>query len=215
MPSALDTFRAQREAADSVYDRVAEVSALLRTVRQQADALGHDEVLMLVLQQEQAWLEHAQRTISELRAWREQEARRFWPAVFKRWMLALLFALGSITAAGAAYGRVARPYADELATLRSRAAFGNLVEDRLLAMTPGERRVRQIDPVKANGRALTTMPYAQWRRAPFSNRMRGSCPVLRASTRIRTCPIGPPKDRRVITTSRSVFSTALSRRGTP
>ena len=81
MPSALDTFRAQREAADGVYGRLQEVSELLKQVRQQVDVLAHNEELRAVLQGEQSWLERAERTVAEVRAWRELEARGFWPGV--------------------------------------------------------------------------------------------------------------------------------------
>src|SRR5438105_4626490 len=101
MSSALDTFRAQREAVDSVYGRLQEVCDLLRQVRQQVDGLADDDELRAVLQREQSWLAQAQRTVEEVRRWRELEARRFWPGVWRRWMIALFFALASAAAAGA------------------------------------------------------------------------------------------------------------------
>jgi len=58
----------------------------------------------------------------------------------RRWALALGFALISAAAAGASYAWVSRPYDAELAALRSRAEFTELVERRVLAMTPAERR---------------------------------------------------------------------------
>lgn len=93
MPTALDTFRAQREAADGVYARLTEVSQLLHHLRGQADALARNDELRAVLQREQSWLDQAQRTIGEARRWRELEMRRFWPGVWRRWALALVFAL--------------------------------------------------------------------------------------------------------------------------
>jgi hypothetical protein len=66
--------------------------------------------------------------------------QRFWPGVWRRWVLALVFALASAAAAGAGYAWVTNPYASELATLRSRAEFASFVEHRVLMMTPAERR---------------------------------------------------------------------------
>ena len=140
MPTALDTFRAQREAADGVYERLTEVSQLLHQLRGQADALAYNDELHAVLQQEQRWLDQAKRTIEEARRWRQQEMQRFWPGVWRRWVLALVFALASAAAAGAGYAWVTNPYASELATLRSRAEFASFVEHRVLMMTPAERR---------------------------------------------------------------------------
>ena len=70
MPTALDTFRAQREAADGVYARLTEVSQLLHQLRGQADALARNDELLAVLQREQTWLDQAQHTIEEARRWR-------------------------------------------------------------------------------------------------------------------------------------------------
>jgi len=127
-------------AADGVYARLTEVSQLLHDLRGQADALVHNDELQAVLQRERSWLDQAQRTMEEARRWRELEMRRFWPGVWRRWALALVFALASAAAAGAGYAWVTSPYAGELATLRSRAEFDSFVEHRLLTMTAVERR---------------------------------------------------------------------------
>jgi hypothetical protein len=140
MPSALDTFRAQQEAADGVRARLTEISDLLSHLRKQVGALAVNDELRAILQQEQSWLERAQRTVAEVRAWREQEMFRFWPGVFRRWTLALSFALASAWAAGAGYAWVTQPYGAELAALRSRVEFGDLIEHRILTMTAVERR---------------------------------------------------------------------------
>jgi hypothetical protein len=65
---------------------------------------------------------------------------RFWPGVIRRWVVALVFALGSAAAAGAGYAWWMKPYAAELADLRSRVEFARFVEHRVLTMTPTERR---------------------------------------------------------------------------
>lgn len=140
MASAIDVFREQREAADQVQERLTEVSQLLGQLRQQANALAMNEELRKVLREEQDWLERAQRAVSEVRSFREEEMHRFWPGVVARWALAVVFALAAAAAAGAGYARVTEPYAAELAALRSRAGFADFVEHRVLTMTPAERR---------------------------------------------------------------------------
>ena len=77
---------------------------------------------------------------AEVRAWREREARQFLRSVARRWALALVFALRSAWIAGAGYAYGAKPYQDELGVLRARAAFMESIEDRVITMTPAERR---------------------------------------------------------------------------
>jgi len=96
--------------------------------------------LRALLQREEAWLAEASRTVSEVRARREHERRRFWPSVVWRWALALMFALVAVWIAGAGYAYVAKPHEDELRELRARAAFVESIEDRVITMTPAERR---------------------------------------------------------------------------
>jgi hypothetical protein len=117
-----------------------EVSALLGPVRQQVNALALNEALRTVLREEQDWLTRAQLAVSEVRSFREQEMLRFWPGVLRRWAVALVFALASAAGAGASYAWWTKPYAEELAVLRSRVAFADYVEQRVLRMTPAERR---------------------------------------------------------------------------
>jgi hypothetical protein len=93
-----------------------------------------------VVRQEQDWLTRAQLAVSEVRSFREQDMLRFWPGVMRRWTIALIFALASAAVSGAGYGWWTKPYADELATLRSRVEFATVVEHRVLTMTPAERR---------------------------------------------------------------------------
>lgn len=143
MASAIDVFREQREAADQVHERLAEISQLVGQLRQQVSALAMNEELRKVLREEQDWLRTAQLAVSEVRSFREEEMTRFWPGVLGRWTLALVFALASAAAAGASYARGTKPYAAELDSLRSRVAFADFVEHRMLTMTPAERR--QLD----------------------------------------------------------------------
>lgn len=140
MPSAIDVLREQREAAEQLHARVREISALLDQVRQQVNALALNDDLRSMLRQEQDWLTRAQLAVSEVRSFREQDMLRFWPGVIRRWAVALLLALISAAAAGAGYAWWTKPYAAELADLRSRVEFARFVEHRVLTMTPTERR---------------------------------------------------------------------------
>ena len=140
MPNALDTFRAQREAADQVHARLTEVAVLLDHLRTQVEAVAGNAELRAVLRDEQAWLARTQDVLANVRRFREQETSRFWPAVWRRWVLALVFALASVAAAGGGYAWVTRPYAAELEALRSRAEFAELITGRMMTMNPAERR---------------------------------------------------------------------------
>jgi hypothetical protein len=92
------------------------------------------------LRDEERWLESARRTIAEVRALREDEVRRFWPAVWRRWVAAMVFALLSLVGFGAGYVWAARPHEAELAALRLRVELLDLVASRVMKMSPAERR---------------------------------------------------------------------------
>ena len=111
MESALDTFRAQREAADQVHARLTEVAQLIEQLTKEVDAVTGNTELRAVLRDERDWLSQAQQLLAEVRHFREQERLRFWPGVWRRWALAATFALASAAAAGAGYAWVAQFYA--------------------------------------------------------------------------------------------------------
>lgn len=140
MYSALEAFRAQKEAVEQVHTRLTEVSDLLRAIQGQVEAIAANPTLRGLVSDEQSLLEQTQRTLSEVRAFREEERRRFWPGVWRRWALALVLALASTAACGAGYVWAAHPYQTELATLRARVELLDLVAQRVLKMTPTERR---------------------------------------------------------------------------
>jgi hypothetical protein len=141
--NALDLFRAQQAAAEQVLARLNDVAGLLTRLNDQATQLAHDGELRQLLHEERTWLDTAHRLVNETRRWREEEARRYWPGLLYRWLAASLFALASAYVAAVGYARVTKPLAEELETLRPRAEFGQLVADRMSAMTPAERR--QLD----------------------------------------------------------------------
>jgi len=140
MTSTVGAFREQREAVEQVHARLTEVAELLRRLRDQAELLAGDKELRAVLQQEESWLYRLDRTMTEVRAWRQEEARRFWPGVIRRWALALVFAVVSCGAAGAGYARITQPYIAELAALHSGTQFAAAIAERIMTMTPAERR---------------------------------------------------------------------------
>jgi len=152
MPSAIDVFREQREAADQVHARLADIATLLGQVRQQVNGLALNQDLRAVLKQEESWLVRAQLAVFEVRSFREQDMLRFWPGVVRRWMVALVFALGSAAAAGAGYAWVTELHATERAALRSQVEFAELVQRRMAGMTAAERR--QFDTLMR----LNTLP---------------------------------------------------------
>ena len=140
MSSALDTFRAQREAVDQVHARLTEVANLVGRLQAQVDAIAQNQAFRQVLRDEELWLEGARHTVAEVRAFREDEMRRFWPAVWRRWIAAMAFALLSLVGFGAGYVWAARPREAELATLRVRVELLDLVARRVMKMSPAERR---------------------------------------------------------------------------
>jgi len=73
MPSAIDAFRAQREAAEGIYAWLEQTADLLARLRQEADAIAHNDDLRAVLQREESWLAQAERTVAEVREWRERD----------------------------------------------------------------------------------------------------------------------------------------------
>jgi hypothetical protein len=141
--NALDLFRAQQAAVEQVLDRLNDVAGLLTRLNDQAAQLAHDRELRQLLQEERTWLDTAHAVVTETRRWREEEARRYWPGLMYRWIAASLFALASVYIAAIGYARVTKPFVEELERLRPRAELGQLVEDRMSAMTPAERR--QLD----------------------------------------------------------------------
>jgi len=113
MPSAVDMFRAQRDAAEAVQRTLHETTALLNALRQEVDRLVGDEHLRGLLRDERALVDRADAFLHQVRWFREREIARFWPAVWRRWLLAVAFALASATAAGAGYTWITRPDAAE------------------------------------------------------------------------------------------------------
>ena len=140
MSSALDAFRAQREAADAVHARLTEVATLLHGLREETHALANDVALRKLLQEEQTWLVRAEDTITSIRRHREWEVHRFWPAVWRRWAVAATFVVLTAAAAGAGYAWLARPYETELTIPRTRIELLDVVAQRVLMITPAERR---------------------------------------------------------------------------
>jgi hypothetical protein len=143
MTNALDVFREQQDAAKQVHAQLVEVTALIERLQAQIAGIANDRDLREVLGEERLWLEAARRATDEARRWRIEEQRRYWPGVAYRWITALAFALLSAGAVGTGYGWITQPYARELEALRPHAELGQLVEQRMNAMTPTERR--QLD----------------------------------------------------------------------
>jgi hypothetical protein len=143
MESALETFRAQREAADRVHVRLTEVAQLLEQLTRQVDAVAGNAELRAVLREERNWLREAQQLLVDVRHFREHERLRFWPAVWRRWVLAVAFALAAAAAAGTGYAWWTSLSDDKLKELRDRAALADVIAARMVMLTAAERR--QLD----------------------------------------------------------------------
>ena len=140
MGNALDMLKAQQQAVDGVCTRLTEVAAVVADLRRQIDALRVGDDLRRTLETEQQWLARTDRLLRDVRHWRDHEYRKARRAVRVRWVLPCVFALATSAATGAALLWAWRPYAAELARLRTRAEFGELVESRVTAMTAIERQ---------------------------------------------------------------------------
>lgn len=144
MPSALDTFRAQQEAADAVYARLQDVAGLLNDFRKQVDALQRTDELKQLLEREERWLTEARQTVITVERWRENDARRFWRGVVVRWLVVAVFAIAAAAAAGGVYAAYTKPFDRELEQLRDQAAFGRFVEQRAMNMSVSERHAFDV-----------------------------------------------------------------------
>lgn len=137
--SALDTFRAQQAAVDAIHQRVQDVAVLLCRMNTSVDAFAKNAELKEMLMREETWLREAQKTVTEVSAWRAREARQLWPRI-GRWIVAAVFAIASAAAAGAGYAGLTKPYQRQLDQLRDQAAVGWFVEQRTRTMSAAERR---------------------------------------------------------------------------
>jgi hypothetical protein len=140
MANALDAFRAQKEAADAVHARLTEVSNLVKQLHFRVDQIATNEKLLALLRSQQTWLDSTREALAEVRRFREQESKEFWPAVWRRWVMATVLGLASISAASAAYGWATKPAESELEALRERAEFADRIVRRTFNMTAAERR---------------------------------------------------------------------------
>jgi hypothetical protein len=140
MSNTLDAFKAQRDAAEAVRAKLAEVAALVSTLQPQIEALRVDQALRDTFEKETRWLMQVKELVREVRAFRESEFRRFRLGVVWRWALACLFALAAIGVRDAVTGWTQNQYAEQLDQLRSQAALAEVVQRRLSTMTPAERQ---------------------------------------------------------------------------
>ena len=140
MATSIEVFRAQKEAVDQVHARLTEVATLIQQLRFQVDAIVRDEGLREVINSERDWLTQTREALVEVRCFREQESREFWPAVWRRWIAAMTLALASIAAAGAGNAWVRNGTTAELESLRSRVDIADQIAKRMLVMTSTERR---------------------------------------------------------------------------
>ena len=143
MSNALEMFRQQREAVETLNSQVVRLGVAIAQARADLDALARHESLRSLLAEEQRWLQRTEDAVRAVRVWRTEDAQSYWSGVVKRWIVAGVFAWVSAAIAGATYARVVKPFADENAYLRLRHDFVESLERRMLQLTPAERR--QLD----------------------------------------------------------------------
>jgi hypothetical protein len=150
MGSTLDAFKAQQQAAEAVHARLVEVAALLSTLQPQIERLKLTGELKETLDAETKWLAEVENLVKDVRSFREAEYRRFRIGVLWRWAMACLFALAAVGVAESVRVWAEQPYAQELEQLRSQVAFAEVVQHRILTMTPSERqqfeRLMKLEP---------------------------------------------------------------------
>jgi hypothetical protein len=82
----------------------------------------------------------AQDLVRQVERFRESEVSRFWPATWRRWAMAVALVVITAFGAGAGYVWAGRPYQAEVANVRTWAELGESVAQRVVHMTPTERR---------------------------------------------------------------------------
>jgi hypothetical protein len=136
-------FKQQKAAIEELLESARDLETSIASTRKELDALSRHDALRSLLTEEQHWLARTEEAVQAVRSWREHERRTLWPQLAWRWVAVVAFALLAAVAAGAGYAWAARPYADEIAYLRSRNTFGDALEKRMVQMTPAERH--QLD----------------------------------------------------------------------
>ncbi len=96
MANALDEFlRSTRKRPELLpYARLRETSALLQSIQSDVARLVDHKALRELLSEQAVWLEHAARAVKDVRALRDDDIRRFWPAMWKRWAVATALCVG-------------------------------------------------------------------------------------------------------------------------
>lgn len=143
MANAVEMFKQQKAALEELQQAAARIEQSLGRARAELDALARHDALRALLTQEQQWLARTEAAVHSLRDWRHRESQGYGRPLAWRWALATTFALLAVAIAGAGYAWAARPYAEEIAYLRSRNAFADDLEARMVRMTAVERR--QLD----------------------------------------------------------------------
>jgi hypothetical protein len=140
MRNALDTFKAQQEAAETLHGRLTDVAALLSDLTARVDRVRIGAELKATLDAEQRWLAQMQDLLRDVQRWRQSEAHESRRRAVWRWSAAVGFALAVSTATGAGFIWGRQVYAAELERLQARAALADLVERRVATMTAAERQ---------------------------------------------------------------------------
>ena len=154
MSSALEEFRAQKRVVDHIHAQVKETAGRLSAIQAQIDAVATNPFLRELLRDERAWLDGMRRALAEVRAFREHEMTRFGPGVWRRWAVAVVFALAATAAFGAGNVWSNGACETEIASLRFRVEVLDAVAARILTRSPTERTqfdaLMRLDGARSN-----------------------------------------------------------------
>jgi hypothetical protein len=140
MGTTLDAFKAQQKAAEALHGKLMEVATLLSDLKGQVDTLRLVDDLKRAIEHEQQWLTRTHDLLRDVQHWRDGELRQARRVLRWRWAAPFAFALASSVATGAGLLWAWRPFAEELARVRTQVEFAEAVESRLGAMTNSERQ---------------------------------------------------------------------------
>src|SRR6516225_11798058 len=114
MGNALDTFRAQQRATETLHTRLKEVAALVSDLTARVDRLCIGGDLKATLEAEYRWLAKMQDVLQDAQRWRDREFRELRRGAVWRWSIAIAFALAVSMASAAGFTWARQLYASEL-----------------------------------------------------------------------------------------------------
>src|SRR3974390_2083232 len=107
MRNALDAFKAQQEAAETLHARLIDVGALLSDLTARVDRIRIGAELKATLDAEQRWLAQMRELLRDVQRWRERESHESRRSAVWRWSRSVAFVLAvtSATSGGFLWAR--------------------------------------------------------------------------------------------------------------